>query len=395
MSLFATPFNLISLNDLQRLIDNGVTESRQLDYKQDAIGNTDNDKKEFLKDISAFANAQGGDLIIGMAAQDGVPVAPIAGVDTLDADAEIQRLENIIRDSIEPRLIGYGIRSIALANGNHVLIVRVPRSWNPPHRLNFKGTTKFFTRNSNGVHEVDVDELRALFVGGAELSRRIADFRASRLKKLTIGDAPVQNLDRGKLVLHVVPMATFGQELTLDVKRARQLAGAFLPIHNDGGMKPEINFDGLLVSSCAGEDHQWKSYTQVFRDGCIESVGSEYLWTEDAQTFLRHKWVGRHVFEGLPRFLTALAELQITPPYVVMVTLQDVLGSYMRFDNLVRKGPVDRDSLATAPTLIQTEELEGEWHQVLRPALTAIWNAYGLETMPGFNADGHWRPGPA
>jgi len=37
-----------------------------LDYKRDVPGESDQDKKEFLADISSFANATGGDLIYGV-----------------------------------------------------------------------------------------------------------------------------------------------------------------------------------------------------------------------------------------------------------------------------------------------------------------------------------------
>ena len=51
--------------DLERLVQNGVAEGRTLEYKEELPGGTDDDRREFLGDVSAFANASGGDLIYG------------------------------------------------------------------------------------------------------------------------------------------------------------------------------------------------------------------------------------------------------------------------------------------------------------------------------------------
>jgi hypothetical protein len=49
MSLENVDFNNLSTADLLRLKENGVTEGRHIEYKCDAMGSADPDKKEFLK----------------------------------------------------------------------------------------------------------------------------------------------------------------------------------------------------------------------------------------------------------------------------------------------------------------------------------------------------------
>jgi predicted HTH transcriptional regulator len=49
---------------LQNLINNKIPESKILDYKRDKIGRKDTNKKEFLFDVSSFANIDGGNLIL-------------------------------------------------------------------------------------------------------------------------------------------------------------------------------------------------------------------------------------------------------------------------------------------------------------------------------------------
>jgi len=58
--------NTITEADLQRLVDEGRREDVQLEFKQALPGNSDEGKKEFLKDVTAMANSSGGDIIYGV-----------------------------------------------------------------------------------------------------------------------------------------------------------------------------------------------------------------------------------------------------------------------------------------------------------------------------------------
>src|ERR1700730_9434315 len=91
--------------DVLALLSNEVTEDRSLDYKQALPGNADAERKEFLADVSSFANAAGGDIVFGVVEQrvdgrqTGVPEA-VPGIPNLNADAEKLRLDNMVRDGI-------------------------------------------------------------------------------------------------------------------------------------------------------------------------------------------------------------------------------------------------------------------------------------------------------
>ena len=97
---------------LQRLIDGRASESRDIEYKRESYGNADRDHGEFLADISSFANTTGGDIILGMSAEAGIPTAfsPLA----IDADAELLRLDNLARSGLQPRIFGFAARAIPI-----------------------------------------------------------------------------------------------------------------------------------------------------------------------------------------------------------------------------------------------------------------------------------------
>ena len=59
------PLDQIEERDLQELLAGQVSEHKTLEYKLALPGNSDSERKEFLADVSSFANAAGGDLIYG------------------------------------------------------------------------------------------------------------------------------------------------------------------------------------------------------------------------------------------------------------------------------------------------------------------------------------------
>ncbi len=137
MAFEGKPFNSIGPEDILALQTDQVAEGKAIDYKQAVPGGTDDDKREFLADISSFANAAGGYIVFGVAEEGGVPVA-MPGLGQLDADKAILRLESIIRDGIEPRIPGIATRPVSLPDGKPVLLLRIPRSWASPHMVIFK-----------------------------------------------------------------------------------------------------------------------------------------------------------------------------------------------------------------------------------------------------------------
>jgi len=96
------PSNEITEADIQEIKANGVPEGNDIEYKRELPGTSDEQKREFLADVSSFANTGGGDIIYGVAENQGV-ITEIAGLSSCDFDVEILRLENLMRDGVAPR----------------------------------------------------------------------------------------------------------------------------------------------------------------------------------------------------------------------------------------------------------------------------------------------------
>ena len=212
----------ISSIHLFELVENGIEESRTLDFKEDygvieerKRNLTGDMKRELLADVSAFANTDGGDLVIGVREAGGKAVE-IVGLDLENPDDELLKIQNIIRDLLEPRITGITVRAVPVDSGRVVLVVRIPRSWIAPHRV--KPDNKFFARNSSGKYPMDVTELRQAFTLGEVIAERIKRFRLERIGTVERGETPFALLSGPLAVFHIVPLSSFTSpgEITFD-----------------------------------------------------------------------------------------------------------------------------------------------------------------------------------
>jgi len=88
--------------DLLSLIQNGIKESINLDYKEcNALQKTDGKKNELSKDVSAFANSAGGVLVYGIVENGHEPTGFDIGYDPTDITKEW--IDQVITSNIQPR----------------------------------------------------------------------------------------------------------------------------------------------------------------------------------------------------------------------------------------------------------------------------------------------------
>ncbi|GAH56999.1 unnamed protein product, partial [marine sediment metagenome] len=282
----------IKVNDLQNLIDNQVRESKILEYKESLPDNTDAKKKEFLADVSSFSNTSGGHLIFGIRETDGLP-SDLLGLSIENIDAEILRLENIIRDGIEPRIPSISFQDIPLKNSKIILIIYIPRSWTLPHMVIFGGHSRFYARNSAGKYPLDVAEIRSLFLLSETTSQQIRSFRYRRISNIISGETPIW-LDEGpKMVLHIIPLTSFGLAKKFDLSSQIKMRSGLRPI-NSSGWNPRYNFDGFLAFDTYG------AYTQLFHNGIIEAVNANIIGGGTRHTKIPSVPYERELIQAIP-----------------------------------------------------------------------------------------------
>ncbi len=371
-------------SDILDLISNGIEEGREIDYKELLKISSDGDKKEFLADVSSFANASGGHLVLGVAESDGRPTT-IKPLTIASWDPERLRIESLVRDGISPR-IAIELAAIPVPPSGHVIVVRIPRSWSGPHMISFQHSGRFYSRNSGGKYPLDVGELRTAFTSGAQVAETIRVFRQNRLSIIVSGETPVGLPESAKLIIHCCPYTstTLGNAINLRKAHNTELVR---PMY--GGYSTRYNLDGLISfapdSKTKGLAH---SYFQLFRDGKIECVDSNLLRPREPN-HIPSIALEAACITCVRRLLALLRTLDVEPPAAVMVTLLGVksyalsINPLRAFDSVL----IDRDALILTPEIADSYDLDAA--TLLRPTLDALWNAAGLSACGDYDASGH------
>src|ERR1035438_8049877 len=379
------PLDQITEADLNDLVTNAVSEQKTLDYKQQLPDPNDAGKRELLADVSSFANTAGGDLIFGMTESAGVP-SGMPGVQIANTDQEILRLDSIIRTGLAPR-IRHTTRAVPLANGRHVLIIRSERSWYGPHRVVFKGDSRFWGRTSNGKYELDVTDLRNAFLFANTVTEKVEAFRAERVMALAGGQAPIPLASGPMLVIHCMPLESFAARPQFDVFSLPSLN----PMYSSRlqAWDSRINFEGKI---CVSMGQQSFAYTQVYRNGTIEAARAGILNSTEDPSVIPSLAYEQAVIEYVPYCLLIQKKLGCSSPVLVGIALIGVRGMRMPADawSMTGSTPIDRDVLLLPEIVV--EDLATPIGPLLKPALDLVWNACGQASSPYFDAAGNWLP---
>lgn len=392
MSIEKGDFDSIEEADLQELIEAGVPEGLRLDYKLTTYGRTDADKREFLKDISAFANSHGGHLIIGARENEG-SIVELPGID-IDCDAELLRFEQMLRNAVEPVISDIRMKQINLENGNRAILIRIPRSWNPPHRVTAQGTNKFYKRHSAGIHEPGIEELRTMFNQSESALEKAKDFRDKRIAKIIDGEGtrPLEN--SGRLIFHLVPTASFSGLINLDMEKIYSVRQSFHPI-SANGMSPEFNFNGFINERGGNENN---GYTQIYRNGILEATKANIVRGDDGRRTIPGTGIEKHFFNIYESYINGLRDLGVPLPLIAMVSLQGVMGArYVISQDIFFQDdePVlNEDTMLLPECIIENYGSTIDYHKAIRPAFDAVWNAIGHARSQFFDAEGRWVGNP-
>lgn len=146
--------------DIIKLIEIGATESPTLEFKSsDALGKADQKKREIAKDVSAFANADGGTIVYGLVESRTTHEAERIDQGYDPTELSELWLEQVIDSNIQRRIEGLEINRVALRQtspGRVLFVVCIPSSNRAPHMANHK----YYKRHNYQSVEMEEYEVR-------------------------------------------------------------------------------------------------------------------------------------------------------------------------------------------------------------------------------------------
>ena len=387
-------FDEISYADIQELTIAEIPEGKTVEYKEFLPDDSYDGKKEFLADISSFANTSGGHILFGIKEEKGIPI-DIPGLANIDFDQEILRLENIIRDGIEPRISDISVKKISSDTVKPILLIRVPQSWSKPHAVNYKGHWRFYSRHSAGKYPLDVLELKSAFIASTALEEKIRKFHLDRLNKIVSEETPVRLFGKARTIIHFIPFVSFEPGFNININSLESDAWSFNPIHSSTtGYR--YNLDGMMTYSEMNDD-LFRAYLQIFRNGIVESVDAFMLRSRGDESFIPTSLFEEKVIQSVETCLSIQQKLSIALPSTLIVSLTGVKGYKLGINQKLdpwreHTNKIDRDLLILPEIVVPDYSVKPE--TLLRPIFDAIWNSAGWPKSYGYDDAGKWGTGP-
>jgi hypothetical protein len=389
---------------IQSLIDSEIAESLTLEYKQQLPSNQSEEKREFVYDIAAMANAVGGEIIYGIVdrrGQDGQSTGIAASLTRLNmlpnTQTEIDRLSGLIRDTIAPRLTGVAMQPVSCPDGD-VLVIRIPRSWNKPHMVTIGGVNKFFGRTATGKYPMSVDEIGRAFSERSELREAIELWRSRRAKLVARGVGPVQLAGAVTMLFHAIPASAFTRDVLRETWTVSEQEKNSMHVPH-GRTNFRYNADGFLCLASTGPQFEAYGYTQLFRSGIVEYAdsncyGSPFGSGVDSMIFgqelekqmvtcygdavNRYRGQGRNDVLYVGFSLIGIANKSF----------------YSTVSNLpFRQQSLIRQDIFTSPEVFvdTNDPEESPYERTLLPLVDTMWQVAGHQGTP-FKPNGKWAP---
>ncbi|GLS46581.1 AlbA family DNA-binding domain-containing protein [Methylobacterium brachythecii] len=190
MSILRKPLEAVTVADLQALIEAEARETGELEFKGalpfkatkgqpetadrwivkgDRVGELARD--EILAEIVAFANAEGGTLVLGLHETKAEPRHAERLEALPNCEGLARRLLDATEDVIEPRLPSVITQAVPAEDGAGYVLIRVGKSLSGPHRL--RTTREFYVRRGEKAAKMDVREIKDLTLELARTGDRI------------------------------------------------------------------------------------------------------------------------------------------------------------------------------------------------------------------------------
>ncbi|PVH24722.1 AlbA family DNA-binding domain-containing protein [Sphingobacterium corticibacter] len=207
-----------NIDDIKLLIQQEAEESINIDFKSSgSLDKSDNKKKEIGKDISSFANSDGGIIVYGLSEKD----HKASEIDFVEGNVYTKEwLEQVISSKISPRINNLKIYPIRFEGdiSKSVYIVKIPKS-NSVHMNTDKKYYRRYNFESVAMEEYEVSNLYSR-VNATELDLEELEVRTKNSVKTA------QKLTSTRVVLRIAIRNT-SRSLEKDYKLEVQVPKTF------------------------------------------------------------------------------------------------------------------------------------------------------------------------
>ena len=383
------PLREITEGDLRAILDSGMAEHVQLEYKSTRYGTSDSERREFLKDICMFANATGGLLLIGvseMRGDDGNPSGapdPNAelGIESANPENELLAYDAQIIACIQERL-AVESHAIRLENGRVVMVFRVPNSLLKPHCVRRDGHVYFISRRDRQKYEMDLREIK-------EQTMRAAS-QFERAERLLVREMVLQS-PASPPVLFAAQLPIFYRDFLVDITQEnilREIRTFDVSRRNPPDyVEPTYEFSGLKRLSTGRQVTLHRNGMLTIRANIPgnQPENAQNHWLFELATID----VLMYGFANRAKQLYLNAELY--SPAIFAVQILSVVNLYGRWNRGMEEQSVsmNADQRFIFP-FVEIRNPADDVEGTIRPICDHIHQMFGRTRSSSFGADGHW-----
>jgi hypothetical protein len=375
--------------DLRRVLDSGLAEHLQLEYKSELYQNNDRGNKESLLDICMFANAEGGVLLTGVhelrdaqGQPTGVPdpAAPI-GVAIGNPEGVLQSIDARVTAAIEERLL-LESAAIHLGNGSHVLAFRIENSTAKPHCVRYQGHVYFPSRRERSRYDMDIREIKEVVMrtgSKLDLSRRM--LKDAFLSAHRPADPPY---------LHIGIVPIFGKDFSINLRMAHiRQAVAMFDVLNDNPQQGNVTygFNGLERRANTNDNT-----AEVRRNGLINFRTQLPILPRQGPNRIFPTAIDLQLRKFMFQASRFYHETEMSGPYLLSMMLRTserLVGMYAAAHGLGAE-PTEPISLGEYlfPSILIDDFAKVD--ELIQPLCDQTHQTFGKACSPCFGWDGSW-----
>jgi hypothetical protein len=374
--------------DIQQLVNSGLEEHLQLEYKSALYDGNDQGSRESLQDICMFANAGGGILLIGVSElrdgnnqPTGTPDLNAAlGVDLPNPEMLLLSYDARVVTNIQERL-PLEMFAVPVANNRHVVAIRVPNSTSKPHRVLYQGRVNFPSRRERQRYEMDVREIKEMVM------RTASRLEEAEQKLLTLIAAAPQLADEPfALLIGCIPV--FWQNFMVDVRKPEVIqAVSRFNLGHGNILQPTYDFNGLQRRIVATDN----SLVQVHRDGAIILNRRMPPVRDGQQTFLRPTAIDIILRAFVGHCSQVYDAAGIAAPFLLTMQLRTHEDAHGLHPAALGEEPSGLVTPGNYPfPVLQADNLV-DVDRIIRPLCDQAHQMFGRDRSPYFDAEGRWN----
>lgn len=372
---------------LSELVANRVEENQFLEFKATLPARTDKAKYEFLKDVTAFANAEGGQIVFGIEEESGAASA-VTNLGVQDKDGESRRLLQLLDSQIEPRLRGIGLNWVG-DQDFEVLILDIPKSYNGPHRFLFNGHAKFVLRNHAHVIEMTYDQISDAMVGRDRADQLLESQWREWLGHLDsdLAFRPVSQLPA--LSVGLMPVVAAQKRQVVDLEAIQPRATSLMDGPRWGGCSTRFNYEGVAVYP-GNRDERLEHLVQISRFGSLLSfdvVGRDY----EAENVIPSIGLSQLIADTVKRLMSFAKLLGVASDWVLKAGIFNIGDHKFVWRDgwaFPESARFPRNDLEFPNLLIPDISSQEPNDSIVRPWLDILWQAHGRSRCALYDEDG-------